>query len=205
MLTFFLKAKTGESSQKDWSGFDQFVIDISCSATYFLEVRAPVSLKVATKGSLRAKKLWKFRFLGYFSNAKPEECDQKVWNIFDQFGISITFSATYFLEVVARVSLKVATKGSFRGKKLWRFRFLGSVSKAKTEECDQKVLFFFDKLSMLMFCFNTYFLEFSAHVSLKVTTKDHFRRKKVQKFSIVIAFLSSKHVGVWPKTLKCFW
>ena len=46
-----------------------------------------------------------------------EECDQKVWNTFDQLGISIPCSDTNFLEVGARVSLKVATKGFFRGKK----------------------------------------------------------------------------------------
>ena len=117
MLTLFLKLKTGEWYQIDWSGFDQFFINIPCSAIYFLEVGAPVSLKVATKGSFRAKKLWTFRFLGYFSNAKTEECDEKVWNIFYQFGISSLCSATYFLEIGARVSLKEATKGSLRVKK----------------------------------------------------------------------------------------
>ena len=46
-----------------------------------------------------------------------EERDQKVSNIFDQFGVTIFCSAAYFLEVDARVSLKVATKGSIRNKK----------------------------------------------------------------------------------------
>ena len=62
-------------------------------------------------------KLWKFRFFGSFSIAKTEWCDQKVWNVFDQSGISIAFSATYFMEVGARVSLKVTAKVSIRGKK----------------------------------------------------------------------------------------
>ena len=35
---------------------------------------------------------------------------------------------------------------------------------------------------------DTYFLEVGAHVSLKVATKDYFRGKKTQKFSIVITF-----------------
>ena len=95
---------------------DQFGISIPCSATYFLEVGADVSLKVATKGSIRGKKLWKIRFLGSFSKAKTEECDLKVWNVFDQFGISIACSDTYILEFGARVSLEVATKGSIRDK-----------------------------------------------------------------------------------------
>ena len=38
-------------------------------------------------------------------------------NVFDQFGITIPCSATFSLEVGARISLKVATKGSVRGKK----------------------------------------------------------------------------------------
>ena len=45
-----------------------------------------------------------------------EECDQKISNVFDQFGITMPCSATYFLEVGARVSLKLATKGFLRGK-----------------------------------------------------------------------------------------
>ena len=72
-----------------WNVFDQFSITIPCSATYFLEVGAHVSLKVATRGSLRGKKLWKLRFLSCSSKAKIEECDQIVGNVFDQFSITI--------------------------------------------------------------------------------------------------------------------
>ena len=97
--------------------FYQFGISIPCSATYFLEVGAQVSFKEATKGSLKVKKLWKFSFSGCFFKAKTEECDQKVWNDFDQFGISILCSGTFFLEVGAHVSYKVATKESFEGKR----------------------------------------------------------------------------------------
>ena len=46
-----------------------------------------------------------------------EKCDQKVWNVFDQFGIALPCSDTYFLELGAHVSLKLATKGSLRLKK----------------------------------------------------------------------------------------
>ena len=46
-----------------------------------------------------------------------EEGDQNVWNVFNQFDITISSVATYLVEVGARVSLKVATKGSPRGKK----------------------------------------------------------------------------------------
>ena len=113
----FSKVKTVKSNQKVWDVFDQFGITIPCSSTYFLEVGARVSLKVATKGSLGGKNILKIKFLGCFSKAKTQECEQKVWNIFDQLGITIRCSPTYFLKVGARVSLKVATKVCLAGKK----------------------------------------------------------------------------------------
>ena len=45
-----------------------------------------------------------------------EECNQEVWHVFDQFDIPLPCSAAYFLEVGGCMSLKVATKGSPRGK-----------------------------------------------------------------------------------------
>ena len=45
-----------------------------------------------------------------------EECNLTVWNVFDQFGISIAYSEKYILAVGARILLEVATKGSIRGK-----------------------------------------------------------------------------------------
>ena len=46
-----------------------------------------------------------------------EECYENVWNPFNQFDITIPCSATYFLEVGACVSLKVASKRSAKVKK----------------------------------------------------------------------------------------
>ena len=46
-----------------------------------------------------------------------KECKIKVENCFHQLGIIIPCSYTYFLEVGARLSLEVATKGSIRDKK----------------------------------------------------------------------------------------
>ena len=85
-----------------------------------MEVDGHVSLKLATKGSLRSKKSWKFRCLGCFSKTKTEECNQNVWYAFDQFYITwpCSGSVTYLLEVGARVSLKVTIKGFPRGKKV---------------------------------------------------------------------------------------
>ena len=53
-----------------------------------------------------------------------EGCDQEDWNFSNKtwsdcnkFGMIISSSAPYFLEVDVRFSLKVVTKASYRGKK----------------------------------------------------------------------------------------
>ena len=104
-----------------------------------------------------------------------------IWNSFSGTG-------TFFLEVGASLSLKLATKRSFRGKKTWKFRFLGGFCKSKTEECDHKNWIFSDEFEMLMPGSNTHFLEVSVHVSLKVATKGSFRGENVWKFSVLKAF-----------------
>ena len=65
-----------------------------------------------------------------------EEYDQKKLSLSDKFGMLISGLDTYFLEVSAHALLKVATKGSFRGKKLEYLAFLGYFSESKTEEYD---------------------------------------------------------------------
>ena len=57
-----------------------------------------------------------FMFLGCFSIAKKEKCDQKNQSFSDKLRILLSGSDTYFLEVSANVSLKVATKDSFSDK-----------------------------------------------------------------------------------------
>ena len=52
--------------------------------------------------------------LRLFSKAKTEECEQKISNVFDQFGITIPCLVIYFLEVGACVSVKVGNKGSIK-------------------------------------------------------------------------------------------
>ena len=44
-----------ECDKKAWNAFDQFDINLSCSATYFLEVAGHVSYRVSTTSSLRGK------------------------------------------------------------------------------------------------------------------------------------------------------
>ena len=69
------------------------------------------------KGSLDLRKIWKLGFLVCSSKAKTEECEEKVFNIFNQFGDTIHLSATYFLEVGAVASSKGATKVFLSGRK----------------------------------------------------------------------------------------
>ena len=87
------------------------------SDTFFLEVTARVSLKVATQGYFKGKKLWRFRFLGCFTKAKPKE----YWSSSEKFGITNFFSATCFPQVGVHVSLKVATKGCKKNPKILDF------------------------------------------------------------------------------------
>ena len=95
----FSWAETEEYDQKNWSFSDKFGMIMPYSDTCFLEVSTHVSLKVATDDSFTVKEtIWKCRFLECFSKAKTEECDKNIWNVFDQFGITMHCSATYFLE-----------------------------------------------------------------------------------------------------------
>ena len=73
-----------------------------------------------------------------------EECDQKTWSFSAKSGMFWSGSDTYFLKVSEHVCLKVITKVCLRGKKNWKFRLLGCFSKAKTEDCDQKIQTFSD-------------------------------------------------------------
>ena len=69
-----------------------------------------------------------------------------------RFGIITPCSATYFLEVGARVPLKVATKVFLEIEKLLKFRFLDYFSKAETEECDQEDYSVSDKFGIFTPC-----------------------------------------------------
>ena len=59
---------------------------------YFLEVSDNAMLKVATKSSCRGKRWKKLTFLGYFSETKTEDCNQKDWSVYNRFGITIPCS-----------------------------------------------------------------------------------------------------------------
>ena len=51
---------------------------------------------------------------------------------------------------------------------------------------------------------DTYSLEVSAHVFLKVATGDSFRDKETMEIYVFRLFFLRKNGGVRPKSLKCF-
>ena len=68
-----------------------------------------------------------------------KECDQKDGSVFNKFSIIIPCSATYFLEVGARVSLKVTAKKFFRGKRVRKFSlFKAIILKQKFKSATEK-------------------------------------------------------------------
>ena len=116
-LDNFSEAEAEECDQKTWNISEKCGINTTCSASYHLEMGAPVTMKAATKASLRSKKHWKLRFSGYFSKLKTEQCDQKNWSDCNKIDMNISSTATNFPEVGAHFSLKVANKALFRGSK----------------------------------------------------------------------------------------
>ena len=81
-------------------------------------VDAHISLEEAIEGSFRGRKIWKFIFFkAYFLEEKRGSATKKKSVFWNNFGMLMSVSKTYFLEVSAHVSLKVAAEGSFRGKK----------------------------------------------------------------------------------------
>ena len=129
--------------------------------------------------SQNEKRLWKFRFLGCFSIAKSEECNQKVWNFLHQSDITIACSAPYFIEVGGRGSLEVPTKGSPRGKKKrWKVRFLGCFLKQKRRSGTQTFEVSLINLEWLFPVQLHNFVEVGARFSLKVATKGSCRGKR---------------------------
>ena len=107
-LNYFPKAETEECDQENLNVSDTYGTTTPCLATYSLEVGARFSLKIATKTSLRGKKTQIFRVT--FLKQKRSSVT-KITEVCKRFGIIIPCLATYFLEVGARVSLKVEKRG----------------------------------------------------------------------------------------------
>ena len=107
-LNYFPK-ETEECDQENLNVSDTFGTTTPCLATYSLEVGARFSLKIATKTSLRGKKTQIFRVKVTLKQKRSSVT--KITEVCKRFGIIIPCLATYFLEVGARVSLKVEKRG----------------------------------------------------------------------------------------------
>ena len=133
------------------------------------------------KGLLEIKRLWKIGFLGCFSIAKTDECALKVGIILDQFGITIPCSATYFVEVAARDSLKVATKGSIKGKKTLKMQIFPLFFFSKNGRVRPKSLNYFWSISHHHTLLNYIFSGSRCTPFIELATKGSIRRKKTLK------------------------
>ena len=110
-----------ECDQQDRSVSDKFGIISPCSATYFMKVGASVSLKPATKTSFGGKKILKIYIFRVLFQSKNGDVRPKKLSLSDKFGMLISRLDTYFVDKSAHALLKVATKGSFRGKRYRKF------------------------------------------------------------------------------------
>ena len=88
----------------------------------------------------------------------------------------------------APVSLNSPPKLLLEEENIWKSKFLGYFSKARTEECAQKELSWFDKFEMLMSGLDAYFLEVNAHALLKMATKGSFRGGKSKNVAFLGCF-----------------
>ena len=138
--------------------------------TYFLEVRAYMSLKRTTAGLWEGLLCCVWLKILLLSNTKTEEWDLKVvmfnyWN-----GLVLGSVESSFLEVGTYVSLKRATTG------LWEVRFcciwlkLSLFLNIKADEWDLIALLFNYWNGLALSSVETCFLEVGAYVSLKLTT-----------------------------------
>ena len=90
-------------------------------------------------------------------------------------------------------------------KKLWKFRFLGCFSKAKTDECYQRNCSSSDKFGITIRCSATYFLEAGVRVSLKAATKGSLGgKKKSENLDFTVVFLKQKRRSVSKKYRSLF-
>ena len=122
-----------------------------------------------------------------------EECNKKVWNIFDLLGISIPCSATYFLEVVGRVSLKVVTKESLRGRKTLKIKPFRLFYFSKIGGVRPNCLILFDQFGMTIPCSTICFLEVGVGILLKVATRWSRRGKNIlRKLKFLGCFYKAK-------------
>ena len=135
--------------------------------TCFLEVRAHVSLKVATNDSFRGKQIHKFSILSLFLKQKWRSATKKNWSTCHKFCITIPCSVTYFLKVRPHISLTVTTKKF----SIFKAIFL----KQKQRSAIKKAIVRRKTLAY-------HLLEVGVRISLKAATKLFLEVKKTLKF-----------------------
>ena len=133
-------------------------------------------------------------FWGFFSKPKPEECDQSNLSVYDKSG-TFTFSSGHVFYrsqcTSADLSLKIATKVSFKSKSLWKFNmFKGILQKLKQRSGTKNNLSVSKR-----FC-----LKVSALVPPIVLLE--WKKREFWTFEL---YFESKKRGMWPKKFKCFW
>ena len=118
IFRLLFSSKNGEMRSNKWNDGNKFAINASCLAT-FSEYWWTLFIE-SEKLLLEVKKLWKSRFLGYFSKAKREECNQKTWSVCNVFGIAIRSSVMW----VRMFHRKLPPKVLLEAKMLQKFRYL---------------------------------------------------------------------------------
>ena len=88
-------------------------------------------------------------FWGYYSKANMVECNQSNLHLLDDFLRFITWKTVHFLEVCARVSSKVTTNGSFRGKEISKVSIFEAIILKQNEGVQPKYFVFFDDFGTL--------------------------------------------------------
>ena len=146
---------------------------------------ARVLRKVATNGSSRGKRISKISIFKANFLKQSEAALPKYLYFLDDFATFSPFLTTLFLEVNARVSDKVVTSDTFRGKQTCKNSiFEAIILNQKQRSATKKSYMFYVDIRMFMPWETTHFLYQSARLSSKAATNGSFRRKWTSKINI---------------------
>ena len=98
---------------------DVFLLIEEFPVASFCKSRALIPRKHRVEQGIRVSS-WSEIFKSLWSHSSFFDLEQSNLNVSYKFGTVIPFSATFVLEMSTQVLVKVATKGSFRGKKTWK-------------------------------------------------------------------------------------
>ena len=83
-----------------------------------------------------------YHFWSYYCKTKTEEYNQRNLNFYAVFAMLISWTTTGFLDVSALVSSKVATNGSFRGKRISKISFFEAIILNQKWSNGKKIIYF---------------------------------------------------------------